>query len=272
MHLVCHCLLASSAYESIRKHVSLRNMRLLKNPAILLSLFTLSGIVSFAMSVSLSSRPVTVIRDSLQVDGRPRDYRLVVPPTSAGERLPVIFHFHGHGNTPESEADRTKLDHLAASHRVVLVYPAAIEGNWRTRAIDSVAPDENLDVRFFDALLKRLVERFGIDRSRVYVTGMSMGSEFAHELAMARSQKIAAVVACSACPSEKLWSDRPLPIMMVVGEQETMLLEAAKQDMIEYRRQGHVCEVLVNHDCGHEWLPDRNMQIWRFLKQHQLNE
>ncbi len=247
-------------------------MRRFKKPAILLSLFTVFGIVSFAAVHILSSRPVTAIRNSFQVDGRPRVYRLVVPPTSAGERLPVIFHFHGHGNTPESEADRTKLDHLAASHRVVLVYPAAIEGNWRTRAIDSAAPDENADVRFFDALLDHLVERFGIDRSRVYVTGMSMGAEFAHELAMARSKEIAAVAACSACPSEQIRSDRPFPIMMIVGEQETTLLEVAGQDMMEYRRQGHVCEVLVNHDRGHEWLPDRNMQIWRFLKQHQLNE
>lgn len=230
------------------------------------------GVLSFITVQVLSSHPVTVIRDSLQVDGRPRDYRLVVPPTSVDERLPVIFHFHRHGNTPESEADRTKLDHLAASHRVVLVYPAAIEGNWKTRAVDSAAPDENADVRFFDALLGRLVEQLGIDRSRIYVTGMSMGAEFAHELAMARSQEIAAVVACSGCPSEEIQSDRPFPIMMVVGEKETTLLAVARQDATEYRRQGHACEVLINHDRGHEWLPDRNMQIWRFLKQHRLNE
>ncbi len=243
-----------------------------RNPAILFPLFTVLGIVSLAMSVSLLSCPVTVICDSLQVDGCQRNYRVVMPPTAGGERLPVIFHFHGHGNTPESEADRTKLDQLAAARRIVVVYPAAVDGNWSTQAVRSPSGDNNRDVRFFDALLEHLVAHCDIDRTRVYVTGMSMGAEFVHELAMARSQKIAAVAACSASASCEVDSARPFPVMMVVGEKESNVVAAAREDAAEYRQRGHICELLVVPRRGHEWPPDRNMQIWRFLKQYQLDE
>ncbi len=245
-------------------------MNRVRPPAILVTIAATIGALAFTAILTFFSGKVSVDYGSFRVDGRPRNYRVVIPPRTAGERLPVIFHFHGHGNTPESEADRTKLDQLAAARRIVLVYPAAIEGNWRTRATDSAAPNENLDVRFFDALLDHLVERFEVDHSRVYVTGMSMGAEFAYELAMARSQKIAAVAACSACASGEIHSERPIPVMMVVGEKEATLLEVAREDAIEYRRQGHVCEVLVNHGRGHEWAPDRNMRMWRFLAKYQL--
>jgi len=243
-----------------------------QTPLILLAVAAALGILSFAVALAFPSSAVTAISDRIVVDGRPRSFRMVVPPRTAGERLPVIFHFHGHGNTPESEADRTRLDQLAAAHRIVLVYPAAIEGNWRTRAIDSSSLDENLDVRFFDALLEHLIRRLDVDPARVYVTGMSMGAEFVHELAMARSRKIAAVVAHSACASGEIHSERQFPIMIAVGEKEYTLLEAARQDALEYRSQGHVCEVLVNHGRGHQWARDRIMQMWRFLAKHHLDK
>ncbi len=186
-------------------------MKRLQTPSILLAIAAALGIVSLAVVLAFSSDKVTVDCDRIVVNGRPRSFRVVVPSRTPGERLPVILHLHGHGNTPESEADRTRLDQFAAAHRIVLVYPAAIAGNWRTRAIDSSSADENLDVRFFDVLLDHLVERLGVDRSRVYVTGMSMGAEFVHELAMARSRKIAAVVAHSACASGEIHSERPIP-------------------------------------------------------------
>lgn len=230
------------------------------------------GVLAYAAALVFSPDKVTVVCDSLHVDGLPREFRAVVPPTTDGERLPVIFHFHGHGNTLEAEADRTKLDHLAAAQRVVLVYPAAIKGNWSTQGLNSPVGDANGDVRFFDALLEQMAARYHVDRTRVYVTGMSMGAEFVHELAMARSRKIAAVAACSASASGEVHSERPFPIMMVAGEEETTVVAAAREDAAEYRERGHICKVLVLPGRGHEWVPDRNMQIWRFLKQYQLDD
>lgn len=225
------------------------------------------------MLASASSREVTVYpSEQIVVDGSTRTFRLVVPPRRTEEQLPIVFDFHGHGNTPESEADRTRLDQLAASQGFVLVHPAAVDGNWKTRGIDSAPADKNRDIRFFDELLGHLIQRLDVDRTRVYLMGMSMGADFAHELALARSRKIAAAVAHSASAPSDIECQRPFPILMVVGANESGLLCAARDDARRYRDNGHTCELLVVQGIGHEWSQRHNLGMWRFLERHRLGE
>ena len=210
--------------------------------------------------------------EQLLVDGLARTYRMVVPRHESGERLPIVFHFHGHGNTPESEADRTRLDHLAASQRFVLVYPAAIQGNWLLSELAGpTAGTENGDIRFFDLLLADLTRRLPIDPTRVYVTGMSMGASFVHELAVARADSITAAVAQSGVAPRRIESDRPIPIMIVTGADEPpTALDLARANARKYRDQGHPCDLVLLHEIGHEWDSRLNMTIWRFLREYRL--
>ena len=63
-----------------------------------------------------------------------------------------------------------------------------------------------------------------------------------------------------------------LPIMMVVGANETSMLSAARQTAQRCREQGHVCELLIVQGIGHQWAGRRNLQMWRFLEKHRLNQ
>lgn len=237
---------------------------------------TLLGVVVAIVALGLvaaSGRDVVVFpADQILVDGSARTYRLVVPDGGTGTPLPLVFHFHGHGNTAESEADRTRLDHLAAARGFVLVYPEAVKGNWAIGQIDPSPPDENPDIRFFDALLEHLVARLNIDPARVYVTGMSMGGTFVHDLALARSGKIAAAVSHSGSAPSEIGSERPFPIMILVGAAESeAALESALAEARQYRLAGHPCDLLVVNGIGHEWAEHRIGQMWQFLDGHRLD-
>ena len=225
------------------------------------------GCCGLLVSLALAPKVTHFPAEHIVVDGVKRTFRVIEPPRHAAEQLPVVYHFHGHGNYPESEADRTRLDQLAASRGFVLVYPAAISGSW---SIGHGSVDENCDIRFFDALLDHLVDELDVDRKRVYITGMSMGASFVHELASARSSKIAAAVAHSGSASSQLKCDRPLPIMIVVGANETTTLDASRQYAHKYRNRGHVVELLVVQGIGHEWSQKHNLKMWRFLSRHRL--
>jgi poly(3-hydroxybutyrate) depolymerase len=197
---------------------------------------------------------------------------MVMPPRRGDERFPIVFHYHGHGNLPASEADRTKLDQLAASQRFVLVYPAAINGCWSTRNTYPGSGRADCDVRFFDCLLKHLLARPEIDRTRVYVSGMSLGAVFAHELAVARPHSIAAAVAHSGPAPERTDCRRPVPIMIVVGANEQLMLAAARRDLHRYRALGHPSELLIAPSMGHAWDRRHNLRMWRFLARYRLEE
>ena len=236
--------------------------------AALMGCYILSAAYVFAPECGVAVYP----SEQMVVDGAVRTFRVIVPPRMTGQRLPVVFHFHGHGNTPESEADRTRLDQLAAAQRFVLVYPAAINGSWSVHAIDPGSAERNPDIAFFDALLARLATWLNVDRQRVYVSGMSLGAAFVHELAMARSREIAAAVVHSGLALSRIDGERPPPIMMVVGANEISMVSAARQAAQSCREQGHVCELLIVQGIGHQWAGRRNLQMWRFLEKHRLNQ
>ena len=60
----------------------------------------------------------------ITVDGKPRSYRLVVPHTLP-KPAPIVFAFHGIGDSTESMANSSRLDRLASRNGFILAYPAA---------------------------------------------------------------------------------------------------------------------------------------------------
>ena len=117
-------------------------------------------------------------KDQLVVDDTTRRYRIVVPHETV-RPTPVVFAFHGIGDSTDSMADYSRLDRIAARNGFILVYPAALNSMWATIDIGSSNLEANPDVRFFDQLLAHLTSVYDVDRDRIYLMGMSNDASFA---------------------------------------------------------------------------------------------
>jgi poly(3-hydroxybutyrate) depolymerase len=109
-----------------------------------------------------------VPRERVIVGEVPREYRLVVP-RNLPQPMPVVFAFHGMGDSTESMAAYSQLDRLAAEKGFLLVYPAARKSMWLVDGGDAKPDLGNPDLRLFDELLTALSARFNIDRNRIYL-------------------------------------------------------------------------------------------------------
>jgi polyhydroxybutyrate depolymerase len=230
----------------------------------------LAVIIATAVVVlGLREGPLTadIAEDQFVVDKTMRDYRIVVPHKRM-RPTPVVFAFHGIGDSTASMANYSRLDRVAAQNGFILVYPAALRSMWATMNVDFSDLDSNPDVRFFDQLLDHLTSMHQIDRDRIYVMGMSNGATFAQLLATARSNQIAAVVAHSGPRLKGLAKcDPTLPIMLIVGENDSAC-SPMNADADQYRRNGNTVEYVSVPRLAHAWSARHNNQMWRFLSRH----
>jgi polyhydroxybutyrate depolymerase len=205
--------------------------------------------------------------EQITVGETKRSYRLVVP-RRLTKPAPIVFAFHGVGDSPENMARYTKLDRLAAREGVLLVYPEARKGIWATMEVDERPLDANPDVQFFDDLLKHLCKHFDIDSSRVYVVGMSNGASFVQLLTAARPDKVAAAAAHSGPdPREDRSSLSGPPLMLIVGDEDFAHF-AMQSDAKRYRDGGRTAEFISIPGLGHAWSAKHNWQIWRYLSRY----
>ena len=203
----------------------------------------------------------------INVDGSIRHYRLVIPNRLPQERVPIIFAFHGIGNSTEEMAAYSALDRLAAEKGFILVYPVARNSMWATMNIDPENLDRNPDVLFFDRLLGHLGERFSLDPNRIYLVGMSNGASFAQLVAFVRADVAAVVAHSGPRPEELTGAIRPFPILLLVGADDTEM-NGIRSDAAQYRNNGHVVELIVVSGLGHQWSTGHNGAMWDFLSRH----
>jgi polyhydroxybutyrate depolymerase len=104
---------------------------------------------------------------------------------------------------------------------MVLVFPEAVNKQWCDGRIKGSGPRRaHDDVGFISRIIDSMIERYGIDSTRVYATGISNGGFMSICLAMDLSDRIAAIAPVAAQIPVALASKAPqLPIsvMMVNG-------------------------------------------------------
>lgn len=116
--------------------------------------------------------------------------------------FPVMIIFHGYTSSPQRElADAGWLD-IADREQFIIIEGRAYAGSTTTTPVkttalptwnydeDSANPD---DVRFFQYMLDYALRNYHGDRSRVYVSGFSMGSWMTHIVGSGLSDEIAAI-------------------------------------------------------------------------------
>jgi len=214
---------------------------------------------------------VNVTTRSIVVDDAERAYR-IASPLALPEIAPVVFAFHGIGDSPDSMATYSQLDRLASDHGCLLVYPTGLNAMWAAIDVDPETLDNNRDVRFFDAMLEHIAAQYAIDRKRIYLTGMSNGASFAQLLANVRSADVAAVVACSG-PRPRALNDAQhrFPILLIVGDDD-LASGSMQSDLDYYRTAGHDAELIVVRGLGHEWSTQHNTEAWAFMVDRQLSQ
>ncbi len=168
---------------------------------------------------------------SLPVDGRERTFAAYVPAAAAPE--PALV-FVLHGSMGDGAQARLGTFHafeaLADRDGFVVVYPDGFDRHWNgCRAAGRYAANiENVDdVAFFAAMVDHFAARHGIDRRRVYATGISNGGHMAYRLALEAPDLVAAVapVAASLPADGNLGctkSGEPVAVLVLNGTDDPM--------------------------------------------------
>lgn len=121
------------------------------------------------------------------VDGREYDYFVHLPKGKTGQQvkgLPLVFTVHGRGEPAWLFTSKNGWDRLAdETGEFVLVSPDSPGNIWFLPR----------DGKIFPQIVKDMVEEFGIDESRVYLTGFSNGGMIVREVAVSYPELFAGV-------------------------------------------------------------------------------
>ena len=116
-----------------------------------------------------------------------RAYRTYLPAAASGrDRLPLLVMLHGCKQDPQIFAEGTRMNQLAEQHGYIVVYP---EQSWRANPMKCwnwFTPQVlggHADTAAIVDIVRQVAKRHRVDRSRVYLAGLSAGGAMASVLA-----------------------------------------------------------------------------------------
>jgi poly(3-hydroxybutyrate) depolymerase len=199
-------------------------------------------------------------------------------PTEPGEGpLPVVFLFHGLGDSAESVIGYTDFDDLVDEGNFLLVVPEGANNtdgsqvfpvDWNTLAAQY--NNDNQDLVFFDDMLKCVGEQFNVDADRIYITGMSGGGLMTTFVGLHRTDVVAAIAPMSggylqAWPAEV--TTRPW-LVGWGGENDIAVgtnFNDAANNLIANLLDSENSVIACNHNEEHTWPLAMTPAIWTFL-------
>jgi polyhydroxybutyrate depolymerase len=260
---------------------------------------------SFWQDETLPSGFVTgTSRHTLTLGGHDRTYRLYKPaglPASA----PLVVMLHGYSGSGKQAETDYKWDGLADSGKFVVVYPDGLNRAWNVNGETCCGRSgrEGVDdVGFISAAIAEVVNNVGINRARVYATGMSNGGIMSYTLACT-TDIFAAIGPVAGIQLNPCRSPHPTSVMAVHGTADRLVPYGGGQgfsvingpsvpDVNAFWRGVDQCSapaittngpvttstaacadnrgaVLITVDQGvHEWPPFATATLWGFFAAH----
>ncbi len=207
----------------------------------------LSGLMAFAgalFATGLAAKPVT---HTWTVDGVQREALVFAPAAGADDaRAPLVFAFHGHGGSMHRAAQGMRFQQLWPQAIVVYMQgvptpnkidPQGLRSGWQ------ILPDQekDRDLKFFDAVLTTLHEKYPVDDRRIYATGFSNGASFDYLLLATRGKIFAAFAPCAGRLTPELKLRERRPVLHTAGENDRVVPFAAAQQAIQTVRRHNGC-------------------------------
>ena len=162
----------------------------------------LFGYFVYAPAAEIPRLSGTLTKQIIEVGGLKRTYRTYVPRALAkGAPLVVVMHGSGENGAQVRMETGYGFDRLADEHGFAVVYPNAYTFDWDdcSKVGDfSVNGGDVDDVGFLGALVDKLISEIGVDRGRVFATGVSAGGFMSIRLALEAPSRYRAVAAVSA--------------------------------------------------------------------------
>ena len=170
--------------------------------------------------------PAPVQHGRVTVDGQERTYRVFVPPTLDRRRpVPLVLALHGGDASVDDMVRTTGFDKEALAGEFIVAYPEATLRAWNAGKCCGSAPRRNPDdVGFLTQVLDRLEADYPVDRSRIFVTGVSNGAMMAYRLACERADRVTAVgVVAGAVTVDGCQPSRPVSVLEIHGTEDTLI-------------------------------------------------
>src|SRR6266581_7754098 len=169
-----------------------------------------------------------------KVDGETRLAIIYAPSTkSAGEKAPLVFSFHGHG-------DDIQNFQYTGIHRMwpeaIVVYFQGLPSRdglsgWQVEKGEY----NDRDLKLVDAALTSLREKFKVDDARIYSTGFSNGANFTYLLWAERPNVFAAYAPVAAVLRSS--PKTPRPILHIAGVRDRQIMFDSQKEAIEMARK-----------------------------------
>lgn len=157
----------------------------------------------------------TQVKECL-VEGQSNTWNEYVPTTYTGEsEVPLILDLHGGGGDGLDSLYSVPWHVLAEERNLIVVFPSSPDfGGWNCG---------DGDVEFLYRLIARMCERYKIDRTRIYMQGMSNGDRMTLEFTAHHPEILAAAANLSGCVQPLIYPVKfngPLPDVQMRGEKD----------------------------------------------------
>jgi len=132
------------------------------------------------------------------------------------------------------------------------------------------------DNKLLIALLDEIESKYNIDKSRVYLTGLSMGGHATWSLAIQYPERFAAIIpVCARGYSQDVYVLKDVPVWVFHGEKDDIVPITDGEKMVRALREagGNVMFTIypeANHDAWTETY--NNLEIYEWLLSHSLED
>jgi polyhydroxybutyrate depolymerase len=208
------------------------------------SLVLLLGAGLCAASSSLAAEPAPT---KWTVDGVEREALVYVPSTASKSKPPVILAFHGHGGNMHFAASGMAFqDYWPAA---VVVYPQGLPTPGIVLDLEGKKPawqhepgqESDCDLKFVDAILATLRQKYSVDENRIYATGFSSGGLFTYLLLSQRPNIFAAFAPGGAVLLPNVHLSEPRPVFHYGGRSDRLARFEKQQATIDQVRKFNGC-------------------------------